>query len=159
MTAPVLEPEVLSNICRLALAEDIGSGDATTLAVVPEKLETEARFITRQPCVCAGLPVVKAIFHELDRSLDFQPLVQEGDFCKPGTELAVVCGKAQPILTGERCALNFMQRLSGIATMTRQYVLALGDSKTKLLDTRKTTPGLRMLVRAVRPHHDQGQPP
>ena len=145
MTAPVLEPEVLSNICRLALAEDIGSGDATTLAVVPEKLETEARFITRQPCVCAGLPVVKAIFHELDRSLDFQPLVQEGDFCKPGTELAVVCGKAQPILTGERCALNFMQRLSGIATMTRQYVLALGDSKTKLLDTRKTTPGLRML--------------
>ena len=76
MTAPVLEPEVLSNICRLALAEDIGSGDATTLAVVPEKLETEARFITRQPCVCAGLPVVKAIFHELDRSLDFQPLVQ-----------------------------------------------------------------------------------
>ena len=66
-------------------------------------------------------------------------------FCKPGTELAVVCGKAQPILTGERCALNFMQRLSGIATMTRQYVLALGDSKTKLLDTRKTTPGLRML--------------
>ena len=132
MTAPVLEPEVLSNICRLALAEDIGSGDATTLAVVPEKLETEARFITRQ-------------LHELDRSLDFQPLVQEGDFCKPGTELAVVCGKAQPILTGERCALNFMQRLSGIATMTRQYVLALGDSKTKLLDTRKTTPGLRML--------------
>ena len=88
---------------------------------------------------------MKAIFHELDRSLDFQPLVQEGDFCKPGTELAVVCGKAQPILTGERCALNFMQRLSGIATMTRQYVLALGDSQTKLLDTRKTTPGLRML--------------
>ncbi len=145
MTNHVLNPDALASICRLALAEDIGAGDATTLAVVPENLETEATFVTRQPCVCAGLPVVKAIFRELDRKLDFHPLVQEGDFCKAGTKLVVVCGKAQPILTGERCALNFMQRLSGIASVTRKYVIALGESKTVLLDTRKTTPGLRAL--------------
>ena len=145
MKPGTLDPAALQNICRMALAEDIGSGDATTLAVVPEKLETEAHFVARKDCVCAGLPVVKTVFAELDRTLVFQPLVNDGDFCPKGTDLAVVTGNARSILTGERVALNFIQRMSGIATMTHKYVEALGQSKTVLLDTRKTTPLLRML--------------
>ena len=141
----ILDQNALRNLCRMALAEDMGSGDATTLAVVPEKLETEAHFVARKDCVCAGLPVVAAVFGELDRKLVFQQLVNDGDFCPKGTDLAVITGNARAILTGERVALNFIQRMSGIATMTHAYVKALGDSKTVLLDTRKTTPLLRML--------------
>lgn len=145
MTTGTLNLSDLELQCRMALAEDIGSGDATTLATIPEDMETEAHFIVRENCVCAGLPVVKAVFAELDKRVVFEPLVKEGDRCGKGTELAVVSGNARAILTGERVALNFLQRLCGIATMTRKYVDALGPSKTVLLDTRKTTPGLRML--------------
>jgi len=140
-----LDTTALENLCRLALAEDVGSGDATTLSIVPEDLETEAHFVTREKCVCAGLPVAQMVFQQLDRNVVFQPLVNEGDRCAKGTELAIVTGSARAILTGERIALNFLQRLCGIATMTRAYVDALGETTTKLLDTRKTTPGLRML--------------
>lgn len=145
MISGKLDADALHTLCRQALAEDIGSGDATTLAVVPASLETEAHFIVRKDCVCAGLPVVEAVFAELNPALTFRPLKADGDFCPAGTDVAVVSGKAQDILTGERVALNFFQRLCGIATMTRRYVDALGASSTVLLDTRKTTPGLRML--------------
>lgn len=145
MIPGTLDQTALQNLCRMALAEDMGSGDATTLAVVPENLETEAHFIARKDCVVAGLPVAKTVFAELDRKLVFQQCVNDGDFCPKGTDLAVVTGNARSILTGERVALNFLQRMSGIATMTRKYVDALGDTNTKLLDTRKTTPLLRML--------------
>ncbi|HQL88502.1 MAG: carboxylating nicotinate-nucleotide diphosphorylase [Lentisphaerae bacterium] len=141
----ILNDDMLRCLCRTALAEDVGSGDATTLAVVPEHLETEAHFITRQECVCAGLPIVAALFAELDRNLVVTPHVQEGAFCRPGTTLATVAGPARAILTGERTALNFLQRLCGVATVTRRYVTALGDSSTRILDTRKTTPGMRLL--------------
>lgn len=135
----------MEGIIRAALAEDIGSGDATTLAVIPADLEVTAMMDTRESCVCAGLPVAEAVFHELDRDICFEPLVRDGDLCKPGTILARVTGKARAILTGERTALNFIQRLCGIATMARKYTEAVGNAKTKILDTRKTTPGLRLL--------------
>lgn len=141
----------LLSLVRAALAEDVGSGDATTLAVVPEALQATALMVTRQPCVCAGLPVAEALFTELDDTLSFEALVAEGDRCAAGETLAVVCGSARAILTGERTALNFVQRLCGIATLTRRYVDALGDCPTRILDTRKTTPGLRFLEKyAVR---------
>ncbi|NMA41796.1 MAG: carboxylating nicotinate-nucleotide diphosphorylase [Oligosphaeraceae bacterium] len=135
----------LQRLCQQAIAEDVASGDATTLAVVPPGLNTEADFVTRQECVCAGLPVVEALFKELCCDLELVCLVKEGDLCAPGTVMATIRGNARAILTGERTALNFLQRLCGIATVTRKYVLALGNSSCKVLDTRKTTPGLRLL--------------
>lgn len=147
----MLNKTALQNLCRLALAEDVGSGDATTLAVIPEELEVTAWIVAREPCVCAGLPVAEALFHELDPALDFAATAEDGTRCGAGDALASVSGRARAILTGERTALNFLQRLSGIATLTRAYVEALGNSRTKILDTRKTTPALRMLEKyAVR---------
>ena len=145
MTTGHLDPNTLKSIVHLALTEDIGSGDATTLAVVPAELRTTAHFAARTACVCSGLHVVKAVFDELDPSPTFTAHVADGDTCPAGTDLATIAGNARAILTGERVALNFIQRMSGIATMTHRYVEALGPSKTVLLDTRKTTPGLRML--------------
>lgn len=141
----------LLNLVRAALTEDVGAGDVTTLAVVPEALRTTAALVTRQPCVCAGLPVAEALFAELDADLSFEALVAEGDRCAAGETLAIVHGSARAILTGERTALNFVQRLCGIATLTRRYVDALGNCGTQILDTRKTTPGWRFLEKyAVR---------
>jgi nicotinate-nucleotide pyrophosphorylase (carboxylating) len=136
---------MLRNLCRVALAEDVGSGDATTLAVVPENLQVSAKMVTRQDCVVAGLPLAETLFHELDSTLSFEACVEDGARCGKGQVLAWITGSAQSILTGERTALNFVQRYSGIATQTRRYVDALGDSPTRILDTRKTTPGLRAL--------------
>ncbi len=140
-----LNEQMLADLCRAALAEDVGSGDATTLAIVPEDMTTTATFTTRQDCVCCGLPVLQKLFAMLDPKVTLACLVQDGDFCPKGTKMATVSGPARAILTGERLALNFLQRLSGVATITRKYVQALGPSKTKILDTRKTTPGLREL--------------
>lgn len=140
-----LEKAAIEKICRDALAEDIGPGDATTLAVVPENLLAEAAINTREACVCAGLDVAATVFALLDPACRLVKQVADGDACPKGTELARVKGPARAILTGERTALNFLQRLSGIATMARKYVDAVGDSPARILDTRKTTPGLRML--------------
>lgn len=140
-----LDHNLLRSVCRAALAEDTGSGDATTLAVVPEHLQIEGVIRIREQCVCAGLPLVHAVFHELDPDAALDDEVMEGDVCEAGTVLTRVSGKARAILTGERVALNFLQRLCGIATVTRRYVDAIGRHHTKILDTRKTTPGLRAL--------------
>ena len=147
MTLPsYLTDDVIRDLCRRAIAEDVGSGDATTLAIVPEGLTTEAHFVTRQACVVCGLPVIAVFFQELNPAVRFTALVAEGTPIQPGTRLATVSGDARAILTGERPALNLLQRLCGIATVTRRYVEALGpDCPTKLLDTRKTTPGLRLV--------------
>ncbi len=145
MSLPELPQAAVKNLVRQALAEDVGSGDATTLAVVPEDQEITAVFRTREDCVVAGMPVVSAIFEELDRNCELNVLRTDGARCQAGDILAKVSGKAQAILTGERNALNFLQRMCGIATVTRRYVDALHSDRTKLLDTRKTTPGLRML--------------
>jgi nicotinate-nucleotide pyrophosphorylase (carboxylating) len=142
----MLNHVMCQNLCRNALAEDVGSGDATTLAVVPENLEVSASIVAREECVCAGLQVAECVFKELDPKAVFEYVVQDGDRCSRGCILARVTGKAQAILTGERTALNFLQRLSGVATMSRIYVDALTPgSVTQLLDTRKTTPGWRAL--------------
>ena len=140
-----LSKSALTNLVREALAEDIGSGDATTLAVVPAEQTVTARFRPREDCIVAGLPLMQLIFEELDREVVVDIEIRDGRQCASGETIASVAGPAQAILTGERTALNFMQRLSGIATVSRQYVDALGDTRTQLLDTRKTTPGLRLL--------------
>ena len=147
MTLPAyLTENAIRELCRRAIEEDVGTGDATTLAIVPDGLTTEAHFVTRQACVVCGLPIISVLFQELNPAVKLTALIAEGTLVKPGTRLATVSGDARTILTGERTALNLLQRLSGIATVTRRYVEALGpDCPTKLLDTRKTTPGLRLV--------------
>ncbi|RMD80270.1 MAG: nicotinate-nucleotide diphosphorylase (carboxylating), partial [Lentisphaerae bacterium] len=148
---PRLNTEDITGIVRTALAEDIGQGDATTLAVVPPTAQAEAHFRVRENCVICGLPVARQVFRELNPDCEFIMTSTDGDAVTRGTIVATVRGPARDILTGERVALNFLQRLSGIATQTRAYVEALAGSPTRLLDTRKTTPGLRLLEKyAVR---------
>src|SRR5210317_188818 len=108
---PELPISALQNLARQTLAEDVGSGDATTLAVVPADMTLEAVFRNREDCVVAGFPIARAIFQELDKRCELEILAPEGTFCKAGTELAVIHGPAQAVLTGERGALNFLQRL------------------------------------------------
>ncbi len=141
-----LNTENIRTLCRLALEEDLGDlGDTTTKAIVPASLMTHAYFTTRQECVCCGMPVLAELFKMIDPGVKLDPDVSEGALCLPGTRMATITGSAQAILTGERTALNFLQKLCGVATVTRKYVEALGESKTKILDTRKTTPGYRLL--------------
>ncbi len=128
-----------------ALAEDIGAGDITTDACVPEDLVVTGAFFARDEIVVAGMDVLPAIY-ELRGGVDSLELTaQDGDRAFPGTRLAVVRGKARTLLTCERVSLNFLQRLSGVATLAAKYVEAVRGTKCKILDTRKTTPGLRML--------------
>lgn len=141
----ILSPAVLAQYARAALAEDVGSGDATTLAVVPAVGELTAVLRTREACVVAGMALVVAVFHELDDTVVVEPHCREGERLAPGATLATITGSARAILTGERTALNYLQRLCGIATLTRRFVDAIHPRPTRLLDTRKTTPGLRAL--------------
>jgi nicotinate-nucleotide pyrophosphorylase (carboxylating) len=141
---------VYLDLVRRALSEDVRYGDRTTNAIVPPDATARARFEARSRCVVAGLDVATAVFSELDRSAVLTGIVRDGDVCQAGKVLAVVSGSARALLTGERTALNFLQRLSGIATLTRRFVEA-ADSNITVLDTRKTTPGLRALEKyAVR---------
>lgn len=134
----------IRELCQRAITEDVNSGDATTLAIVPPDQTTSAFFIPRSQCVIAGLPIIQILFQELSADVEFTCYACDGDTVAPGQRVAAVSGNARAILTGERTALNLLQRLSGIATITRKYVDALGETNTKLLDTRKTTPGLRL---------------
>ena len=140
-----LNPSMMTNLCREALAEDIGSGDATTLSVIPDSINVSGQLITRESCIIAGLPLVEKVFHVQDSSLTFESKIADSQRCINGQVIGTVSGQARSILTAERTALNFIQHLSGIATLTNKYVDALSNSKTKILDTRKTTPGLRLL--------------
>ncbi|MBQ6473318.1 MAG: carboxylating nicotinate-nucleotide diphosphorylase [Victivallales bacterium] len=140
-----LNDQLLTNLCQIALMEDVGAGDVTTQAIIPKNMTVTAYFTTRQDCVCCGLPVVEKVYAILDRNVELECHVKDGDHCLKDTRMATVSGPAQAILTGERVALNYLQRLSGVATITHRYVEALGDSATQILDTRKTTPGLRFL--------------
>jgi nicotinate-nucleotide pyrophosphorylase (carboxylating) len=140
-----LSTETVRSIVRAALAEDIGAGDITTESAVPADLRAEAMIVAKEPCVVAGLPLVEAVFAELDEKVAVKRLVQEGDTVEAGERVCLLSGPARAILTGERTALNFLQRLSGIATFTRHFVEAIAGTKAKILDTRKTTPTLRQL--------------
>ncbi len=139
------------SVIRQALEEDIGPGDATSLATVPAMATAHARIIARAPLVCAGLPVVESVFRELDMAMSIELLARDGDTVEKRRDLVRCRGRARAILTGERTALNFLAHLSGIATMTQRFVEQLAGTKARIRDTRKTTPGLRMLEKyAVR---------
>lgn len=142
---------MLEETLRAWLLEDLGHGDLTSQLVVPEDLQGQAEILAKAEGVIAGLPVAQAVFALADPRIAFTPLVAEGERVGPGQEVARLEGPLRGILAGERLALNLLQRLSGIATLTRAYVEALQGTKAQVLDTRKTTPGLRALEKyAVR---------
>ncbi len=138
-----LSAEEIQRAVRAALAEDIGPGDVTTLATVPESATMSAKMVAREPLVLAGLAFAEAAFRELDRNLAVAAHATDGDHCTKGQILLRVTGSARAILTAERVALNFVQRLSGVATLTAQFAEQVEGMRTKILDTRKTTPGWR----------------
>jgi nicotinate-nucleotide pyrophosphorylase (carboxylating) len=145
-----LEPALYREIVRRALAEDLGWGDVTTDATVPADLQARGAIVARCACVLAGLDVAAEAFRQLDPRVEFARRKSDGDACQPGETIADVVGFAAALLTAERTALNFLQRLSGIATLTRRFVDAAGG-RLVVLDTRKTTPTLRVLEKyAVR---------
>ncbi|WP_018110956.1 carboxylating nicotinate-nucleotide diphosphorylase [Thermus igniterrae] len=144
-------PAVDEPTLRAWLQEDLGPGDLTSLLTVPEGLQGEALILAKEEGVVAGLPLAERVFRLADPRVGFTPLVAEGARVARGEALARLEGPLRGILAGERLALNLLQRLSGIATLTRAYVEALEGTKTRVLDTRKTTPGLRALEKyAVR---------
>ncbi len=145
-----LEPGLYLEIVRRALAEDLGWGDVTTEAVVRADQRARGIILAKSPCVLAGLEVASEVFRQLDPAVSFTARRRDGDRCAPGEVVAEVCGRAASMLTAERTALNLMQRMSGIATITRRFVDAAGGRIT-ILDTRKTAPTLRALEKyAVR---------
>lgn len=151
MTFFDLPSALIRDVVARALNEDIGTGDLTTLAVIPPDARAEAHFVFREPGVVCGLPVVATVFAMVDPALTLRPRVAEGARASAGERVATVAGPARGLLSGERVALNLLQRLSGIATLTARYVEALQGAPARILDTRKTTPGLRALEKyAVR---------
>ncbi len=142
--------EIKSAVDR-ALAEDVGSGDVTTLATIPETATATALLRARQPLVLAGLALAEEAFRTLDPAVQFERPARDGDHLPAGTTALIIRGNARALLTAERVALNFVQRLSGIATLTARYVKEISGTGARVLDTRKTTPGLRALEKfAVR---------
>jgi nicotinate-nucleotide pyrophosphorylase (carboxylating) len=145
-----LDPALYREIVRRALAEDLGWGDFTSEATVPADLQASGRLVVKSACVLAGLEVACEAFRQLDPAVAAERLACDGEECPPGTSVARITGFATALLTAERTALNFLQRMSGIATLTRAFVRAAGGAIT-VLDTRKTTPTLRVLEKyAVR---------
>lgn len=132
-------------LIRMALEEDIGEGDVTSGYFIPEERMAEAVLRVRKAGVVSGVEMARAVFLEVDPSLDVRVLVRDGGEVAEGVALMSVSGKARSILTAERTALNFLQRLSGVATMTARYVALVEHTDAKILDTRKTTPGYRVL--------------
>ena len=130
---------------RAALREDVGDGDATTLATVPAELIATAVMVAREPLVVCGLDIAEAVFHEVSPAIDIQRATQDGQRVGRGQTMLHLRGPAGGLLTAERVALNFVQRLSGIATLTSRFVEAVAGTSARILDTRKTTPGLRAL--------------
>lgn len=146
-----MNPISLKQFIREILNEDIGAGDLTTDALVPEDHVSSCVLVMKQTGVVAGLPVAAQVFQELDTNCQLIACVQEGEEVSKGTIIARIVGPTRAILTGERVALNLIQRMSGIATLTREMMKRLQGLDCKLLDTRKTTPGLRQLEKyAVR---------
>ncbi|MEM7715878.1 MAG: carboxylating nicotinate-nucleotide diphosphorylase [Cyanobacteria bacterium P01_A01_bin.68] len=146
-TTAVLPPFIiLDNHLEEWLREDIGKGDRTTQCLLnPDETEGKARWIAKADGVIAGLPIAGRVFQLLNEKVDFTALVKEGEFCEKGKVIAQIKGSLDALLTGERVALNLAMSLSGIATLTRKYVEKIEDLPTLFVDTRKTTPGLRIL--------------
>ncbi|HEV2841480.1 MAG TPA: carboxylating nicotinate-nucleotide diphosphorylase [Chthoniobacterales bacterium] len=141
--------ETVSDPIAIALQEDIGAGDITTEFLVPDGLRALGRIIARERAIVAGGQTAAEVFRRVNPELNVDVLQPDGSALTGGETILEVRGSARSILTAERVALNFLQRLSGIATLTRQFVDAIGKSRAKVLDTRKTTPGLRALEKAA----------
>lgn len=146
---PITMNLVADDIIRFALREDMNAGDLSTESVCPERREAEVQLIAKAEGVIAGLDVFERAFTLLDPCTSFDARVADGDAVEPGQLLGIVRGDARVLLSGERVALNFLQRMSGIATYTRRMAAALEGTKTKLVDTRKTTPCLRIFEKAA----------
>jgi nicotinate-nucleotide pyrophosphorylase (carboxylating) len=139
------------HLIQAAIEEDLGRGDVTTEATIAEHAMSRARLITKQEIVLAGMDVFAEVYATVDDTVHIKPAHKEGDLLSAGAVIAVLEGRARSLLAGERVALNFLQRLSGIATVTRQYVEAVRGYGVDIIDTRKTTPGWRLLEKyAVR---------
>jgi nicotinate-nucleotide pyrophosphorylase (carboxylating) len=132
-------------LIEFAFKEDIGTGDITTNSIIPDDLITKASMKAKAPGIIAGLNVAEYVFHLLDKNIIWEPLVSDGDRVEKGQIIVKIKGSYRALLTGERTALNFLQRMSGIATSTYRYVEAVKNFHTEILDTRKTVPGLRLL--------------
>ena len=132
-----------------ALVEDIGPGDLTSTFLVPADHQSEARVFAKEDAVLAGIEAAGAVYHQVDPKVAIRPRRKDGDSLRPGDTVLEIVGPTRSILTGERVALNFIQRLSGVATVTRKFVDAVAGTGAEILDTRKTTPGLRALEKAA----------
>ena len=139
------QPEQIRKIISLALAEDIGKGDITSLATVRKNQKAIGKFLVKENGVIAGLKIAKQVMKTVDSKIKFNILIEDGSKVKQGEIVAEVFGNARAILTAERTALNFLQRMSGIATASSIYAEAVSHTKSKVIDTRKTSPGLRLL--------------
>lgn len=139
------EKELINNLITLAFAEDIGEGDHTTLCSIPESEMGRSQLLIKEAGVLAGVEIAKKVFGSFDPGLQLEVLLKDGAPVKPGDIAFVVSGKVRSLLQTERIVLNIMQRMSGIATVTREYVGLLKSTKAKVIDTRKTTPGMRIL--------------
>ena len=135
----------IKKIIQAALEEDIGPGDVTTIATVPSDRHGKAEFLAKEDFVLAGLHVARETFSILDPQVRFHCLAKDGERVGKGESFAGLEGRARSLLQGERVALNFLQRMSGIATLTRSFVEAIKGTSAAIVDTRKTTPGLRIL--------------
>ncbi len=137
--------ELNDRLIDLAFAEDIGDGDHTTLCCIPDDAMGESKLLIKEEGVFAGVDIAKEVFRRFDPSMTVEVFIQDGAHVKPGDIVMSVKGKVRSLLQTERLMLNILQRMSGIATMTNKYVKKLEGTKTRVLDTRKTTPGMRML--------------
>jgi nicotinate-nucleotide pyrophosphorylase (carboxylating) len=137
--------ENIDQLIDLAIKEDIGNGDHTSLSCIPNNAKGKAQLLVKENGIISGIEIAKQVFQKIDNSIEFKQLINDGDSIKSGDIVFTVKGSSQSILKAERLALNFMQRMSGIATKTAFYVGLLKDLDTKILDTRKTTPGLRLI--------------
>ena len=137
--------DLIDELIRLAFAEDIGEGDHTTLCCIPAEAEGAQKLLVKEAGVLAGVEIARRIFNAFDPALEMEVFIHDGAEVKPGDVAFIVRGKVRSLLQTERLMLNVMQRMSGIATVTRKYADRLQGLKTKVLDTRKTTPGMRIL--------------
>lgn len=144
MSSVLLHDFIVEEHVKNALKEDIGFGDITTDYLVPEDEVITAKLNTRQDGILCGIDIVEMVFKTLSKEVRIEKYFKDGEKIKQGDTLAVITGPARAILIGERTALNYVQRLSGIATETNKYQVAIGDNKARITDTRKTTPGFRM---------------
>lgn len=139
------EKELISDLIKLAFAEDIGDGDHTTLSSIPGTVSGSSKLLIKEEGILAGVDVAREVFRMFDPDLHTEVFIHDGADVKPGDVAFIVSGKVRSILQTERLVLNIMQRMSGIATITRKYVKLLEGTSAKVLDTRKTTPGMRIL--------------